>query len=126
MLAREASGRTPEKQVSESRRYAREVGPWPVVLETHDGLRRLRLIDLSPGGAKVRLTTPLKEGSTGRLYFLPPHWRPRVVEAIVWRIDLDGVVLRFNAPSLDPPPAACDVRSPSSWIRTWKACASPP
>jgi len=26
-----------------------------------------------------------------RLYFLRPHWRPLVVDAIVWRIDLDGV-----------------------------------
>ena len=99
MLSREAGGRAPERQASESRRYSREVRPWPVVLETRDGWLRLPLIDLSPGGAKVRLTEPLEEGSTGRLYFLPPHWRPRAVEAIVWRIDLDGVVLLFLGPT---------------------------
>jgi hypothetical protein len=79
-------------------------------------LLSLPLVDLSPGGAKVRLTAPLKEGSKGRLYFLPPHWRPLAVEAIVWRIDLDGVVLRFNSPNTAPPTAARD-----SWLWTWEA-----
>jgi hypothetical protein len=108
------------------RRYSREVASWPVVLETRDGWLRLPLIDLSPGGAKVRLTEPLKEGTKGRLYFLPPHWRPRAVEAIVWRMDLDGVVLQFAGPSLASPPAARDVRRPGSWLWTWKACAPSP
>jgi len=76
--------------------------------------------------AKVRLTEPLKEGTKGRLYFLPPHWRPRAVEAIVWRMDLDGVVLQFTGPSIASPPAAGDVRRPGSWLWTWKACAPSP
>src|SRR5580700_3009117 len=101
MLSRETSRRAPEL-----RRYAREVGQWPVVLETRDGWLRLPLIDLSPGGAKVRLTERLKEGTKGCLYFLPPHWRSRAVETIVWRSDLDGVVLRFTGASITPPPAA--------------------
>jgi hypothetical protein len=125
MLSREASGRT-ERQASELRRYSREVASWPVVLETRDGWLRLPLIDLSPGGAKVRLTEPLKEGTKGRLYFLPPHWRPRAVEAIVWRMDLDGVVLQFTGPSIASPPAAGAVRRPGSWLWTWKACAPSP
>jgi PilZ domain len=124
MSSREAGGRAPGRQASELRRYSREVRPWPVVLETRDGLLRLPLIDLSPGGAKVRLTEPLKEGTKGRLYFLPPHWRPRAVEAIVWRIDLDGVVLRFNSPNIAPSPAARDVRPPDSWLWTWEAQAT--
>lgn len=123
MFSRVASGRATEKQASELRRYSREVGPRSVVLETRDGWSRLPLIDLSPGGAKVRLTEPLKEGTKGRIFFLPPHWRPRAVEAIVWRIDLDGIVLRFTGPSLAPPPAARAVRSPGSWLWTWEAYA---
>jgi hypothetical protein len=91
------------------------------VLETRDGWLRLPLIDLNPGGAKVRLTEVPKEGTKGRLYSLPPHWRPRAVEAIVWRIDLDGVVLRFTGPSIALPPAARAVRSPDSWLWTWEA-----
>ena len=114
------------KQASESRRYSRQVGPLPVVLETRDGWLRLPLIDLSPGGAKVRLTEPLKEGTKGRLYFLPPHWRPRAVEAIVWRVDLDGVVLLFTGASITPPPAAHEARPPDAWLWTWRARAPSP
>ena len=93
MRSREAS-----KRASELRRYSRQVGPLPVVLETRDGWLRLPLIDLSPGGAKVRLSEPLKEGTKGRLYFPPPHWRPRAVEAIVWRTDDDGPAFFFIGP----------------------------
>ena len=123
MFPGEASGRTTERQASELRRYSREVSPWPIVLETRDGWLRLPLINLSPAGAKVRLTEPLTEGTRGRLYFLPPHWRPRAVEAIVWRIDLDGVVLRFTGPSITPPRAAQAIHSPGSWLWTWEAQA---
>lgn len=103
MLSFEASGQA-TRRGAELRRYAREAALGPVILETRGGLLRLPLIDLSPGGAKVRLVQPLTEGMKARLYFLPPHWRPRAVETIVWRIDLDGVVLRFSGPSVVPPP----------------------
>ena len=123
MATLETGWRATEKQASELRRYSREVGLKPIVLETREGWLRLPLIDLSPGGAKVRLAEPLKEGTKGRAYFLPPHWRPRAVEAIVWRIDLDGVVLRFTGPSIALPPASRAVRSPGSWLWTWEAQA---
>ncbi len=93
------------------------------MLETRDGSSRIPLIDLSPSGAKVRLTKPLKEGTKGRLYFLPPHWRSRAVEAVVWRIDLDGIVLRFTVADVGTPPAARTVRSAGSWLWTWQASA---
>lgn len=111
MFPGEASGQSARRQATELRRYAREAGRWPVVLETRAGhLLRLPLIDVSPGGAKVRLTEGLAEGTSGRVYFLPPHWHPRVVEAIVWRIDLDGIVLRFTDVNLGTPPAALALR----------------
>jgi hypothetical protein len=109
--------------VPELRRYSRQTRATPVVLETRDGWLRLPLIDLSPGGAKVRLTEPLKEGAPGRLYFLPPHWRPRAVEVIVWRMDLDGAVLLFTGASITPPAALRDVPPPDSWLWTWEARA---
>jgi hypothetical protein len=97
MPSGETSGQATRRQATELRRYSRESGRSPVVFETREGwLLRLPLIDVSPGGAKVRLTERLTEGSRGRVYFLPPHWNPRVVEAIVCRIDLDGMVLRFT------------------------------
>jgi hypothetical protein len=101
MLSEKASEQATRRPATELRRHAREAGRWAVVLETREGhLLRLPLIDVSPGGAKVRLLQRLTEGARGRVYFLPPHWQPRVVEAIVWRIDLDGVVLRFTDASL--------------------------
>ena len=126
MSFHEASGSGRKRQATEVRRYPREVGLGPVVLETRDGWLRAPLIDLSPGGAKVRLTEPLKEGTRGRLYFLPPRWRARTVEAIVWRVDLDGIVLRFTGVSIGTPPAAEAVRSPGTWLWTWEPSALAP
>jgi hypothetical protein len=126
MSFHEASGSGRKRQATEVRRYPREVGLGPVVLETRDGWLRAPLIDLSPGGAKVRLTEPLKEGTRGRLYFLPPRWRTRTVEAIVWRVDLDSIVLRFTGVSIGTPPAAEAVRSPGTWLWTWEPSARAP
>lgn len=108
MLLTELSGQTTRWQATELRRHTREAGRCrPVVLETREGhLLRLPLIDLSPAGAKVHLTERLTEGTRARVYFLPPHWYLRAVEAIVWRIELDGIVLRFTDSSLGTPPAS--------------------
>jgi hypothetical protein len=112
MFPGEASGQSANRHATELRRHAREAGRWPIVLETRAGhLLRLPLIDVSPGGAKVRLTEQLTEGTRGRVYFLPPYWNPRAVETIVWRIDLDGIVLRFMDSSFDPSPAEAVRRS---------------
>jgi hypothetical protein len=110
MFPGEASGQSASRHATELRRHAREAGRLPIVLETRAGhLLRLPLIDVSAGGAKVRLTEQLAEGTRGRVYFLPPHWNPQVVEAIVWRIELDGIVLRFTD-SLGTPPTEGAVR----------------
>lgn len=120
-----ATMRPPEARgpVPELRRYSRQTRATPVVLETRDGWLRLPLIDLSPGGAKVRLTEPLKEGAPGRLYFLAPHWRPRAIEVIVWRMDLDGAVLLFTGVSITSPAASRDVPPPDSWLWIWETRA---
>ncbi len=111
MLPGEASGQATRRQATELRRHSRAAGRWPVVLETREGhLLQLPLINLSPGGAKVRFTERLKEGTKGRIYFLPPDWHPRVAEAIVWRIDLDGIVLRFTDAELGTPPSTNALR----------------
>lgn len=109
--------------MSELRRYSRQVLTAPVVLQTRDGWFRLPLIDLSLGGAKIRFTGSLKEGTMGRLYFLPPSWRERAIEVIVWRIDPDGVVLLFTGASITQSTAGRDVRPPDSWLWTCEARA---
>jgi hypothetical protein len=118
MPSREAS-----PGVSELRRYSRQVLTAPVVLKTRDGWFRLPLIDLSLGGAKIRFTGSLKEGTMGRLYFLPPSWRERAIEVIVWRIDPDGVVLLVTGASITQSTAGRDGRPPDSWLWTWEARA---
>ena len=76
----------------------------------------------SPDGAAVR---PFKLGAKGRLHSVaPPHVRPRAVDAVVCRIDRDGVVFRFTGPSIAPPPlgagpSARQVRLSGSWL--WQA-----
>jgi hypothetical protein len=105
MVFGETGEQATRRQATELRRDARVAGQRPLVLETLEGwLLRLPVIDLSPGGAKVRLTKRLTEGMRGRVYFLPPHYHPRAVEAIVSRIDLDGIVLRFSDSSHGTPP----------------------
>jgi PilZ domain-containing protein len=104
MAPRKADGRATRRHATELRRHSREIGRWAVVLETREGwLLQLPVIDLSAGGAKVRLTERLTEGTSVRVYFLPPHWHPRVVAAIVSRIDVNGIGLRFIEASATPP-----------------------
>jgi PilZ domain-containing protein len=112
MFPGETRSHSASRHATELRRHAREDGRWPIVLETRAGhLLRLPLIDVSPGGAQVRLTEQLTEGTRGRVYFLPPYWNPRAVEANVWRIDLDGIVLRFTDSSFGTSPAEAVRRS---------------
>jgi hypothetical protein len=86
-----------EIRQSDRRRHVRSPVSSAVVIETRTRWLKTQLMDLSLSAAKVRLTAPLEEGTTARLYFLPPYWRRRVVaNVIVWRIDLDGVVLFFT------------------------------
>lgn len=107
----ERSRQATRGQATELRRHSREAGRGPLVLETRQGhLLLLPLINLSHGGAKVRLTERLTEGTRGRIYFLPPDWHPRVAEAIVWRVDLDGIVLRFADSDLGTPPSTEPLR----------------
>jgi len=66
-----------------------------------------------------------KEGAKGRLYFLVPNLRPGAVDASVWRIDGDGVVFRFEGPSVASCPLSAipqDRQIPlsSGWVWTWE------
>jgi hypothetical protein len=85
-----------EIRQADLRRHARTPVSSAVVIETRTRWLKTQVIDLSLSAAKVRLTEPLQEGTTARVYFLPPYWRRRVVNAIVWRVDLNGVVLFFT------------------------------
>jgi hypothetical protein len=69
---------------------------WPVTVEAGDQRLDLETVDLSPGGAKVRLDRPLLQpGMAARLRFQPPAGLPLEVEGIVWRVDIDGPAFFF-------------------------------
>jgi hypothetical protein len=64
-------------------------------------------------------------GRRGRLYFKAPSLRPAAIDAIVWRLDRDGVVFRFIGTQVAPPPLEivpreCQYRLSNSLIWTWE------
>ncbi len=68
---------------------------WGVIVET--GARRYlsHSLDISTHGAKVRTKARLKTGTTVRLELVPPDGPPLRVEALVWRVDADGLAFLF-------------------------------
>src|SRR5512141_3385273 len=79
---------------------------------------------LPTGDADVRACAGLTEGTRGRLYFKAPYLRPAAVNAVVWRLDRDGVVFRLTGPHIAPPPLEivpqnCQFRLSGSLIWTW-------
>ena len=69
----------------------------PVVVEAGKRFFLLRAVNVSGGGAKVRPTERLGEGSVAQLHFHPPDGSSLDIEAILWRVDLDGLAFCFTA-----------------------------
>ena len=69
---------------------------WPVVVEAGKRLFLLQAVNVSGRGAKVRPTERLGEGSVAQLHFHPPDGSSLDVEAIVWRVDRDGLAFFFT------------------------------
>lgn len=90
------SGRHGYEIPRQLRQYSRTNVSWPVVVEAGKRLFLLQAINLSARGAKVRPTERLGEGSLARLHFHPPDGSSLEVEAIVWRVDLDGLAFCFT------------------------------
>jgi len=78
------------------RRYPRFNVAWPVVVEAGKRFFLLQAVDVSGRGAKVRPTERLSEGSVAQLHFHPPDGSSLDVEAIVWRVDRDGLAFFFT------------------------------
>lgn len=90
------SGRHGYEIPRQLRQYSRTTVAWPVVVEAGKRLFLLQAVNLSARGAKVRPTERLGEGSLARLHFHPPDGSSLEVEAIVWRVDLDGLAFCFT------------------------------
>jgi len=77
------------------RRYPRRQVVWPVVVEVGQQLLHGETMDVGPQGAKLRLTERLEVGTRVQLHLTPTEGRLVTVEAIVWRIDDDGLAFFF-------------------------------
>ncbi len=55
-----------------------------------------RSVDISTHGAKVRTNARLKTGAMVQLELVPPEGSPLRVEALVWRVDADGLAFLFS------------------------------
>jgi len=84
-----------ERQVPERRRHRRASVCWPVMVEAGDQLLEAETANVGSLGAKVRLSVPLEPGTVARLYLRPEDQRPLDVEALVWRVDREGVAFFF-------------------------------
>ena len=87
------------------RRYARHRVTWPVTVEANKRLLHGETMDVGPQGAKLRLAERLEIGTRATLHLTPAQGRPMAIEAIVWRIDDDGLAFFFlsTSPNTDEP-----------------------
>jgi hypothetical protein len=77
------------------RRYPRRQVVWPAVVEAGQHVLHGETMNVGPQGAKLRLMERLEVGTRVQLHLTPPQGRLVTVEAIVWRIDDDGLAFFF-------------------------------
>ncbi len=78
------------------RQHPRTRAAWPVVVKVGTSRYLARSVDISTQGAKVRTKARLKTGAAVQLELVPPEGPPLRVEALVWRIDADGLAFLFS------------------------------
>lgn len=83
------------EQGPEQRRYPRHRVTWPVTVEANKRLLRGETLDVGRQGAKLRLAERLEVGTRATLHLTRTGGHPVTIEAIVWRIDADGVAFFF-------------------------------
>lgn len=66
-----------------------------MTVEANKRLLHGETLDVGPQGAKLCLTDRLEVGTRATLHLTPTQGRPMAIEAIVWRIDDDGLVFFF-------------------------------
>jgi CheY-like chemotaxis protein len=68
---------------------------WPVTVQTDAQLLHGETLDVGPQGAKLRLPEHPEVGARITLHLTPTGSSSLAIEAIVWRLDRDGVVVFF-------------------------------
>jgi PilZ domain len=78
------------------RQYRRIRVSWPVVVNVGKNRYLSRSLDVSMYGAKVRTKARLATGTTAQLDLVSPEGSTLRVEAVVWRVDPDGLAFLFR------------------------------
>ena len=78
------------------RQYRRIRVSWPVVLNVGKNRYLSRSLNVSMYGAKVRTKARLATGTTAHLEMVSSEGTPLRVEAVVWRVDSDGLAFLFR------------------------------
>ena len=78
------------------RQYPRIRVSWPVVVNVGKNRYLSRSLDVSMYGAKVRIKARLATGTTAQLDLVSSEGSPLRVEAVVWRVDSDGLAFLFR------------------------------
>jgi hypothetical protein len=86
---------TPRQQ--DRRQYPRTRVSWPIVVQAGASRYLTSSLDISPFGAKVRIKTHLKLGTSVQLEVMPSEGPPLRVGAMVWRVDRDGLAFLFSS-----------------------------
>jgi PilZ domain len=86
----------PLRPRQDRRRHPRIRETWPVIVKAGTNRYLARSVDISTYGTKVRTNARLKTGVTVQLELVPPEGAPLRVEALVWRVDADGLALLFS------------------------------
>ena len=68
---------------------------WTVFARVRGQRLRFHTVDVSARGAKLRPRGDLQTGTSLTLQFVKPNGRPVRVEAMVWRVDADGLGVFF-------------------------------
>ena len=86
----------PRRPQQDRRQHPRIRAAWPVIVKAGTSRYLARSVDISTHGAKVRTNARFKTGATVQLELVPPYGSPLRVEALVWRVDADGLALLFS------------------------------
>jgi hypothetical protein len=86
----------PSRPEQERRQHPRTRASWPVIVKAGTNRYLARSVDISTHGAKLRTNARLRTGATVHLELVPPDGSRLSVEALVWRVDTDGLAFRFS------------------------------
>jgi positive regulator of sigma E activity len=78
------------------RQHRRLRAAWPVVVKAGATRYLARSLNISTHGVKIRTNARLKPGTTVQLELVTPEGSTLRVDALVWRVDADGLAFLFS------------------------------